>query len=544
MRNFQPGTPIDRHHRNPAHGENEAKSGKVLAMDGDASGAIHETLASSSAFPVVASAESFFLLDRLRVVIRELLLGIRARRGFLLLTGEVGLGKTTISRHVMRILEEEGTAFALVFNTLLDGNDLLQAINHDFGIREPTTNIQRSLVLLNSFLIEQYESGRNCVIVVDDAQNLPDSALELIRMLSNLETNSEKLLQILLVGQPELQARLDRPELRQLRSRVAVNTILEPLSRDETRRYLEFRLLTDPDRAETRVTEAARYAVHRLTAGIPRRINILMDRCLRLADQRSTPLIDDVIVNDAAAALGMVFPGRLTRWLRFLGGPRPGRAIAAVFGVTAIAVLALGITVFDRSSYIANPLNKEPAPVSAVVDTEVGQLGAEATEALEETHHLQMDPNQELLASFLEGHGIPGEAERVQEAIQSNTLEALDSIFARDYGLRIVVLDGVEQSFWPRSQSIHVNPEDAAPHFMVIWRPDWWVGEFRSGSRSDAIRQLQEQLILSGHYPGTRADGIVGPMTTQGLRDFQRAAGIEVTGRPNALTQFLLQNQN
>lgn len=499
-----------------------------------------DTTLAPAAFPVVADAQSIFLLDRLRSTVHELLLGIRTRRGFLLLSGEVGLGKTTISRHIMQILEGEGTAFSLVFNTLIDGKELLEAINHDFGIEESAASMQGNIRLLNAFLLEQYRLGRNCVIIVDDAQNLADSALELIRMLSNLETNNDKLLQILLVGQPELSARLNRPELRQLRSRIAVNTTLQPFSRDETRRYLEFRMLTAWDGGKTTLTEAARYAVHRLTVGVPRRINILMERCLRLAAQRQTAVIDDVIVNDAAAALGMVFPNRITRWLRILGARRPGRSVAAAFGVMAFLLLGMGLVVFDRSPNRAaqsdaiksEPTAQESVPAAQSTPETTTTAGTSAASDL---------PHASVMA-LLEEHGLTREAERMQEAIRTNTLSQLDARFAREHGLRIIILDGVAASFWPSEQRIHVNPDNTPPRFIALWRPNWWVGELRTGMRSDAIRQLQEHLIRTGHYP-ERADGISGPMTIQAIRDFQRAAGINVSGRADALTQFLLQQQ-
>jgi len=166
-------------------------------------------------FPVVPDVENFFLSRNIDRVITEIVHGIDTRKGFMVLTGEIGLGKTTICRKIMNILEEKGTETSLVFHTAYQDVELLREINRDFGLEAGTLNLGTQMKVLNDFLLSRNAEGRNCTIIIDDAQNLSNKSLELIRMISNLETDHQKLVQILLIGQPELVDKLNSSDLRQ-----------------------------------------------------------------------------------------------------------------------------------------------------------------------------------------------------------------------------------------------------------------------------------------------------------------------------------------
>ena len=228
--------------------------------------------------------------------------GIRERAGFILLTGEVGSGKTTLIRNMIRS-ELRDSVLAKVFNTRVDSLQLLMQINSDFGLETDGRDKAALLRELNDFLIEQYAQRRQAVLVIDEAQNLSAEILEEIRMLSNLETDREKLLQIILVGQPQLRDILARPELLQLRQRIQINCNLQPLSPAEVREYIEFRMEKAGNRLALTFDDAAVEAIATYSRGIPRLINILCDYVMIDAFSAESRHIDGKTVHELAADL-------------------------------------------------------------------------------------------------------------------------------------------------------------------------------------------------------------------------------------------------
>jgi len=231
--------------------------------------------------------------------------GIRERAGFILLTGEVGSGKTTLIRNMLRS-ELQTCVLAKVFNTKVDSLQLLMQINSDFGLETDGRDKAALLRELNDFLIEQYAQRRQAVLIIDEAQNLAPEILEEIRMLSNLETDRDKLLQIILVGQPQLRDILARPELLQLRQRIQINCNLQPLSPVEVREYIEFRLEKAGNRAALVLDDDAVEAVAAYTHGIPRLINILCDYIMIDAYSSGSRDIGGDTVHELAADLSFV----------------------------------------------------------------------------------------------------------------------------------------------------------------------------------------------------------------------------------------------
>lgn len=228
--------------------------------------------------------------------------GIRERAGFILLTGEVGSGKTTLIRNMIRS-QLRDSVLAKVFNTRVDSLQLLMQINSDFGLETDGRDKAALLRELNDFLIEQYAQRRQAVLIIDEAQNLSPEILEEIRMLSNLETDRDKLLQIILVGQPQLRDILARPELLQLRQRIQINCNLQPLSPVEVRDYIEFRMEKAGNRVALVFDDGAVEAVAAYSRGIPRLINILCDYIMIDAFSAETHDIDGKTVHELAADL-------------------------------------------------------------------------------------------------------------------------------------------------------------------------------------------------------------------------------------------------
>src|SRR2546427_805232 len=217
----------------------------------------------------------------------QLQYGVHERKGFMVLTGKVGTGKTTLL-HALRQGLNGQTAISFVFNSTLPFDGILEYVIEDFGIVKGGESRAQRLIALNNFLIDRERTGQNTVLILDEAQNLDPSTLEQIRLLSNFETPTNKLLQILLVGQPELKAKLHLPELQQLKQRIGLRCQIPPLTPDEARQYIRTRLsiagASDPgvftDAAVDRITE--------YSGGIPRLVNIVGDHCLLFgyADQK------------------------------------------------------------------------------------------------------------------------------------------------------------------------------------------------------------------------------------------------------------------
>jgi putative secretion ATPase (PEP-CTERM system associated) len=232
--------------------------------------------------------------------------GIRERAGFILLTGEVGSGKTTLIRNMIRS-QLKDSVLAKVFNTRVDSLQLLMQINSDFGLETDGRDKAALLRDLNDFLIEQYALRRQSVLIIDEAQNLPAELLEEVRMLSNLETDRDKLLQIILVGQPELRNVLSAPGLLQLRQRIQVNCHLQPLSAEEVREYILFRLDKAGNRDALQFSDEAVEAVATYTHGIPRLINILCDYIMIDAFSGQTRTVEGRTVHELAADLSFEY---------------------------------------------------------------------------------------------------------------------------------------------------------------------------------------------------------------------------------------------
>lgn len=248
-------------------------------------------------FELLPNPDFLFPSQAHRKALTFLEYGLQEHTGFVLFTGEVGTGKTTLIR---RLLEKIPTTMTLakVFNTQVSTNQLLRMINDDFGILSDSTDKADLLRELNDFLIEQYAAQHRAILIIDEAQNLGPDQLEEIRLLSNLETSHAKLLQIILVGQPELRDKLSSPDLIQLRQRILVHCHLSPLDQRETEEYILHRLELAGNRNALVWEAGTMERIHGATRGIPRLINILCHYILLDAFSRETREVSCASVQD------------------------------------------------------------------------------------------------------------------------------------------------------------------------------------------------------------------------------------------------------
>jgi putative secretion ATPase (PEP-CTERM system associated) len=228
--------------------------------------------------------------------------GVRERSGFILLTGEVGSGKTTLIRDLLD-KHYENVVLSMIFNTRVTSEQLLAMINEDFGLTVHGKDKVTLIRDLNTFLIEQFAAGNQPILIIDEAQNLSAELLEEVRMLSNLEASNSKLLQIILVGQPELRSLLASPELRQLRQRISINCHLKALSREELANYIDRRLEVAGNPRAVSFQPEALDALFRYSRGIPRLINIICDFLMFLAYAEESRSLSATMVQDVIGDL-------------------------------------------------------------------------------------------------------------------------------------------------------------------------------------------------------------------------------------------------
>jgi len=234
---------------------------------------------SEAPFDITPNPRFLFYSAKHREAINHLLYGIRERKGFVQLTGEVGAGKTTLCRAMLEQLDGH-YATALILNPVMSPDELMKAVAIEFGL--PVNGLDRldTLAVINQFLLQQVERGKESVLIIDEAQDLTDELLEQVRLLSNLETDNRKLLQIVLLGQPELRERLNNPRLRQLRQRITVRYHLLPLRRAEMNQYIQHRLEVSGAKGAPYFTQPALWRVYGYSKGIPRLVNAVCDKAL------------------------------------------------------------------------------------------------------------------------------------------------------------------------------------------------------------------------------------------------------------------------
>jgi general secretion pathway protein A len=245
-------------------------------------------------FNLTPDSNFLFLSEHHKEALAHIKYGIEEKKGFLLITGEIGSGKTTLCRALLKELEKNHK-IALILNSMVSPSGLLKSILIDLGIKTKAKTRQEMMEVLSQTLIEE----RNIVIVIDEAQNLTMSALEQIRLLGNFETEKEKLVQIILVGQPELRKIIENQRLKQLNQRISVRYHLQPMNREDTTKYINHRLYMAGDTGKITFGEDALQTIYSYSGGVPRIINVICDYCLICGYITESFIIDKNMVDQA-----------------------------------------------------------------------------------------------------------------------------------------------------------------------------------------------------------------------------------------------------
>ena len=497
----------------------------------------------SNPFPVAPDVENFFLSGNIDRLITEIVHGILTRKGFMVLTGEIGLGKTTICHRILNILGKRGVETSLVFHTAYQDAELLREINRDFGHECDSTLFGDQMKLLNGFLLDQNRHRKNCAIIIDDAQNLNHKSLELVRMISNLEADQQKLVQILLIGQPELMEKLNSPDLRQLKSRIIIKEQARELSREELKNYLLFKLNAAGNRGKTIITNSAIRKIYQLTRGNFRQVNTLMDRCLYVAFLYNTTEINKKVVADGQKDLF----GKQFQWKRPLAWGYLSALILCLLGGfayynsnRAASTSSSGVQVLTGSSDSVEQDNRSEKAIirSPIESTQTKQLASLKIEGLEDDLAASQDHSP--LVDFLDEYQLSQYEQSFLEALKALQFQQVTKTIYAQTGYHLIRLgslpDSIRASYGVLAYPLGLSGKET---FFLFWRPILQVMKFYYGYSGKEIETLQEMLAEKELY-SARLDGIVGKKLMKAIVRFQEEMDLPVTGFPDQKTIFLL----
>ena len=518
---------------------------------------------SQDPFSIAPDPRYLFMSERHREALAHLLFGVSghggsaasgAGGGFVLLTGDIGAGKTTICRCFLEQVPPD-CHVAYIFNPKLTVTELLQTVCEEFHIavappQSVAPTLKHYIDALNGFLLQSHAQGQNCVLIIDEAQNLQADVLEQLRLLTNLETHARKLLQIVLIGQPELRTMLERAELEQLAQRVIARFHLNALSETETVQYIAHRMAVAGLTGPVPFQRQALQRIHQLTRGVPRRINLLCGRALLGAWAHGLHQVDRAVVDKAAAE---VFgEGAQRAWQP---GLKPSAYVVGILGLLAGAMLVWWSTPrLLPSPAPSNPVTVTPTERFDTMDTLLGQLPTDINGAwnmLAPSWQLKADAPQPCAAAAAQqlqcvrtSHlGLPmvrqlgrpgivslragGGATVYAVLVEMDEHTAVLRVGAHQHRVRLAALG----QLWDGD-------------FATYWRaPPGYNPALPGGGTPAFFEQLAQRLArLDGTPPpATAATGLDAALKAQ-VRNFQRAYGLQADGQPGPLTLMQIEN--
>ncbi|HQR49041.1 MAG TPA: AAA family ATPase [Steroidobacteraceae bacterium] len=518
-------------------------------------------------FAITPDPRYLYLSARHAEALAHLLYGINEAGGFIQLTGEVGTGKTTVIRSLLEQLPGHADV-ALILNPRVTPAEFLLTICEELHIPVPESgrNSTKTLMdLLGRHLLDTHARGRRVVLIVDEAQNLSTDTLEQVRLLTNLETATTKLLQIILIGQPELRDLLDRAELRQLAQRITGRYHLDPLSQDESAGYVRHRMRVAGATGEVFTVSALR-EIHRLSHGVPRVINVVSDRTLLGAFTREEHRAGGALVRAAASEVyGRPIPAPWLKWAT------AGAVVAALALVTVGAV-----SLWSARRATPEPVAAQPHAATAAAAPAPAAPAPQATPS----HAPAQPPLQELLvghASETTTEGALGQLFALWGATydpakgrgcDQAAAQGLDCLFQKGSWAQLrtlnrpailtltddtgrthqVVLAGLTDDTAtlrlggePRKVPIAEASRYWFGDFLLLWRPPMAVAKsLGPGMRGDDVRWLRESLRAAQGLPAAPGGDAYDADLTRLVQDFQRQHRLAVDGVAGVQTQIVL----
>ena len=494
-----------------------------------------------SPFSIAPDPRYLFMSERHREALAHLLYGVGSGGGFVLLTGEIGAGKTTVCRCFMEQIPEN-CQLAYIFNPKLSVEELLLSICEEFRIAPPTgaASVKSYVDAINVHLLASHAQGRNNVLIIDEAQNLSAAVLEQLRLLTNLETSERKLLQIILIGQPELRAMLARPELEQLAQRVIARYHLGSLSEPETASYIHHRLAVAGSTARAPFGPRLMAQIHKLSHGVPRRINLLCDRALLGAYVENQPQVTRQILRRAAAEVfadaGSAAPaaGSGLRWPQLAGGVLAGALVTAALAWHLMPRNQAVTPVAAVSKPVAAPAATAPVPVPVIAapdrDGVLRQLAALWGEHLPGGDACQAASRAGLRC--LQSRGGVAEL-RVLDRPAMLILRGKDGA-----GEQLALLSGVQGESAsvridgkPVSMTVAELAQRGDGDFVTFWRaPRNWRDEVPLGARGPDVDWLATRLAQLHGMPAPSANMPLDTDLQRLLREFQLSQNLKADG--------------
>ncbi len=505
-------------------------------------------------FSITPDPRYLYMSRRHADALAHLIYGISQSGGFIQLTGEVGTGKTTLVRSLFEQLPEEADV-ALILNPELTTQEFLTAISEELGVDLPADGSIKSLVdHLSAHLLDAHARSRRTVLIVDEAQNLATDVLEQVRLLTNLETPKQKLLQIILIGQPELREVLDREDMRQLAQRITGRYHLEPLGHDDTSKYLEHRMKVAGAPGAIFSSSAVR-EIFRWSHGVPRIINVIADRALLAAYTQDTRSVDKNLIKRAAAE---VYGKRLV--------PIVERRLAAGIALAGLALLILGTwrSLSSEGSWLQSRFGQVPGftlaqatigntdlSLAALLDDPTLPRGTDAAfETLFSTWGIpyQRGPDtacqqaeQQLLRCWFQKGSLNHLKRLNRPAILGLIDDRGDQFQAVLTGL------GAETAEFTIGERVFtVSLEDLSTYWfgdhLLLWRPGRDVHEtLTPGMQDGSVRWLRESLSLIQDEPLVDPDsGFYDQVLAERVRAYQRDRRLAVDGIVGTQTQILM----
>ncbi|WP_426341900.1 AAA family ATPase [Pseudoduganella sp. S-14] len=517
-------------------------------------------------FSIAPDPRYLFMSERHREALAHLLYGVGSGGGFVLLTGEIGAGKTTVCRCFIEQVPAD-CRLAYIFNPKLTVEELLQSVCDEFGVAPEGASVKSYVDAVNSYLLESHAAGLNNVLVIDEAQNLSADVLEQLRLLTNLETSERKLLQIILIGQPELRQMLARPELEQLAQRVIARYHLGPLSEAEVGSYIQHRLAVAGAGAVELFPRGLLRRIHQLSKGVPRRINLLCDRALLGAYVENRAQVNAVILRRAAQEVfaGESAPVKARAWRVAAAGVLAGAALTAAAAwqlmpaarspsATALAAAPqapAAAQAASRASQAAGGVTQAAAASSASAAATAPQ-GAASPATLVAPSWLTMDAALGQLAAkwevaLSEGEGCAEASRHNLRCMQGKggleeirNLDRPAIIKLRDgdslpRNVLLTAIDGKSATLVGARgmETVSIDALDARfdGTFTTFWRaPRSWREEVSEGDKGPDVDWLARRLAQINGVKKPRENLPLAGETLRYLREFQLAQGLKADG--------------